>query len=505
MAQRHYPIDMQDASFPMLSEQQTRTIIGATAREAPTSEGSPGVAYCHNVIPSRYGYDSVGFLSVIEASSDLPNGLTFSDVRIVYGSAKSKLYLAWDTEGNVYALLEGATTWIALAATSPSTGGSNFSAESVTIGTVNGVSYIHYSTIGTFNYDELNNTLDSVTLTGLDISTVLGVVASSGYLIAYTTQANAWSSTIDPTDFIPSEVTGAGGGNVAGIAGAIIFATSNTLGIFIHTAGNTLAGTYTGNTQFPFKFREVEGSEGGLSLDKVAYESNGAFQYIYSKAGMQQLNSQRAEIIIPEVTDFLAGKRFEDYNETTNLYEITDLPTGTTMLKKIKYVASRYLIISYGITSFTHALVYDIGLKKLGKLRIDHTDCFEYVGEQDEVSKEAVAFLLPTGEVKVLDFSVTAESAGVLILGKIQFIHGRLVTLLGVELENIQTGSELTVSDQASLNGKTFTVVSSELRNSDENIREYAFRADAKNHSIVLIGKFNLTTALVRYRVSARR
>ena len=87
------------------------------------------------------------------------------------------------------------------------------------------------------------------------------------------------------------------------------------------------------------------------------------------------------------------------------------------MLKKVKLVASRYLVISYGVFEFTHAIIYDLALKRLGKVKITHADVFEYVGEQTEASKESIAFLLGTGEVKTLDFSATADASGVLVLG----------------------------------------------------------------------------------------
>jgi len=507
MAQRFYTINLQDSLFPMLSEQQSRTIIGSTAGEAPAKEQRPGIAYCHNVMPSRYGYDSVGFLSVVLAFAGLPAGLSFSDVRIVYGDAKSRLYLAWDTEGNVYALLSGSSVWIALPATVPATGGPGFSLDSVTIGTVNGVSYIFYAGIGGFNFNEVTKVLDAVTFTGLAIATILGVVASSGYLVALTNQAIAWSSTIDPTDFVPSQVTGSGGGNVAGIAGAILFATPNTLGILIYTSGNVIAGTYTGNVQFPFKFREVDDSKGGINLDRIAYEANAKVQYVYSKAGLQTITSQRAENILPEVTDFLAGRRFEDYNETTKLYEITDLSASATMLKKIKYVASRYVIVSYGLptTGFTHALIFDTALNKLGKIKLNHVDVFEYVNSQTEISKESIAFLLADGEVKVLDFSAIATGNGVLILGKLQFTRSRNLILLGVEVENVESSATLSLSSQVTLNGKTFTSVEGTVKESVDNLRSYDFRSEGKNHSLVFIGKFNLVTAQIRFAIGGRR
>ena len=508
MAQQFYSIDLQDTQFPMLSEQQGRTIIGNSVGKSPAEEERVGVAYCHNVMPSQYGLDAVSYLTAIPEITDLPIGEEVIDIRIAYGSLKSRIHLAWDSVGNVYVLREGDTSWVVIPDTVPATTSLSFSSDSVTVATVNGVSYIFYSTIGAFVYNETTGVLDSTSLSGLLISEVLGLVASAGYLVAYTDLAIAWSSTLVPTDFVPSQVTGAGGGNVAGIAGSILFITSNTLGLLVHTVANTLAGTTTGNVQFPFKFREIEGSKGGISLDLIAYEANSAEQFVYSKAGLQSVNSQRAKTLLPEVTDFLAGRRFEDFNEVTKLYEITDLATTTTMKKKIKLVASRYLVISYGLpsaSSFTHALVYDVVLQKLGKLKITHTDTFEYIGAQSEISKETVAFVLTTGEVKLLDFSATADTNGVIILGKLQATRSKLLSLLGVEVENIETDATLSLDSQVSLDGKTSTLVAGSLRYSAANIRAFDFRSIGLNHSLMFIGKFNLVTVIIRYSVTSRR
>lgn len=504
MAQREYSIDLQDTLFTMLSEQQSRTIIGSTAGEAPAKENKPGIAYCHNVMPSNYGFDSIGFLSVVPAATSLPTGLAFVGEIDIYSTIRTRISMGWDSSGNVYVLTLAVPTWTAVSVPSSITG-AGFSLNTVTIGTVNGISHIFYSGIGSFKYNESTNALEAETLSGLDIAEVLGVVAVAGYLVAYTTEAIAWSSTIDPTDFVPSTVTGAGGGNVANIKGNILFATYNSLGLLLYTETNTIAGTYTGNASFPFKFREVDDSKGGTGLDRVAYQNNSKLQFAYSKAGLQTVTSQKATNILPEVTDFLAGRRFEDYNETTKLYEITDLAASATMKKKIRYIASRYLVISYGITEFTHALIYDTDLEKLGKIKLTHVDVFEYIGNQTEISKESIAFISATGEVKVLNFSVTDVSSGVLILGKLQFSRTRFIDLLGIQLENVETASTLDVSSQVSLNGKTFTTVQATLKESEDKIRTYNIRASGMNHSLVFIGEFNLVTVQITYTVTGRR
>ena len=502
MAQRQYRLDLSSTQFPLLSEQQGRTVIGAPKDELSSVDNKPQVAYCHNVMPSAKGLDSIGYTSEIPAIS--PATISMEDARVIYGDDKSRLYLSWNDRGAVYALIPGASAWIALPATVPATGGVNFDLDDVTIGTVNGVSYVFYAGIGLFTYNEVTDELDEVTMLGITVTDIIGIVSSSGYLAAYTDVAIAWSSTINPLDFVPSQVTGAGGGNVAGIGGAIKFMLANSLGLLVYTDTNTVAGTYTGNKQYPFKFREVGESKGGLTLDTVAYEANSAAQYAYTKAGLQAVTSQKADLFLPEVTDFLAGKRIEDYDAVTDAFTVTDLTT--TMKKKIKYIASRYLVISYGITEFTHALVYDLALEKLGKLKLTHVDCFEYVGGQVEVSKESIAFLLSTGEVQLVDFSTSGDSDGVLIFGKLQFSRSRMIILHMLDVENIETASTVTVSTRASITGKATVTTEGTLLESEANLRNYAFNGiTAMHHSLMFVGKFNLVSVLVHYVAGGKR
>ena len=502
MAQLIYPLNLKEASFPMLSSLQGRTVIGSTVGVAAAQANSPSVAYCHNVMPTKEGYESVGYLPVIaalEGGSSTP----FSDVRVIYGTNKSRIYMVLDSLGSVYVLLVGATEWLAVPATSPATGGIGFDHNTVTIGTVNGETYIFYKNIGAFQFNEATNELDAVTLSGLTISETIGIIGSGGYLVAYTVNAIAWSSTIDPTDFVPSVVTGAGGGNVAGIAGKILVITGNSLGMLVHTTANILAGSFTRTGLFPWQFRVVPGGKGGISLDHIAYEAESEDQYIYSKAGLQTISYQKAEVILPEITDFLSGKVFEDFNEVTKEYVITTLTT--TMKKKLKYIASRYLVISYGITEFTHALVVDIALNRVGKLKITHNDCFEYVGAQLEVAKETLAFLLADGSVSVMDVSDKTSGVGTLVVGKLEATYTRWLTILGIDAEDIKSSAEFSITILQSLDGRNTTPVSTSLGYSAAGIRKFLCKTTGNNHSLVIIGDFNLSALLVRYALAGRR
>ena len=60
---------------------------------------------------------------------------------------------------------------------------------------------------------------------------VVGITQSTGYMIAWTKNTVAWSSTIDPTDFVPDSLTGAGGGGVEEVKGAINYCIQGDLQI----------------------------------------------------------------------------------------------------------------------------------------------------------------------------------------------------------------------------------------------------------------------------------
>ena len=502
MAQRDYTVELKNPRIPMLSEQQERTIIGGSEKARAGSTGRPALYYAHNVMPTLKGLDSVGFEEVIPAV--IPATTTLTDARIVYSLSGVRLYMAWDAEGRAYDLEEGETTWTQLADTVPSTFDTNFNIDNVTLGRANGITYIWYRGVGCFAYNSTTHTLDSVILGGISIASTLGISASSGYLIAYSATATAWSSTIDPTDFVPSTVTGAGGGEVAGRGGKVKYVVPNTLGLLYYCDTNIIAATYTGNVQYPFKYRPVDNSAGGISLDLIAYEANSAAQFSFTKAGLQSITSQKAVNILPEVTDFLAGERFEDFDETTKLLTVTEL--SSAMKKKVKFIAQRYLVISYGISTFTHAIVFDTALERLGKLKVTHVDCLEYIGAQVEIAKQSLAFLANDGTMHWVNFARNDVSNGVAIFGKFQYTRNRTITLQGVEVETIKTGASLEVTDLVSYDGKTTPEQKiGTLKDSAAGIRKYHFLSSASNHSLLFIGQFQLTTMFILYTLHGRR
>lgn len=495
MAQRSYTLSLQDADFPMLTRQHGRTTLFGNKEEGAPKQ--PKIYYCHNVMPTSDGVKSVGYMQ--ETVDIFPAVSDFQDVREIYGNARTRLYLGWTASGSCYLLIPGYNFWSEVDApiATPS------SPEDITLGLVNGVTYIFYKKTGCLLYNEATEELEEVILTGLDIPSILGIVASSGYLLAYSKDSIAWSSTILPTDFVPSQVTGAGAGTIANIGGSIRFILANSLGILAYSDTNVIGGTYTGNVQYPFKFREIEDSQGGTTLDNVAYESNSSKQFVFTTGGLQAIDSRAANTILPAITDFLGGKELEDFDPGTDTFYTYNLTS--TMKKKVKLIASRYLVISYGIQEFTHALVYDIALERLGKLKITHTDVFKYIADQTEVSREHLAFVTASGKVQLLEFSYNFQADGVLILGKLQYSKHRYLTLLGVESENVKEDAELEVTALTSTKGKNFIFVKGYEVTKEQDRREHVFRTTGMNHSIMYVGDFSLVSCDIYYTLAGRK
>lgn len=496
MAQRHYTIKLDNANTPLMAKNKSRTVLHSYT---PDKE-LPDVYYMENVMPTQYGFRSVGYSNIVSAI--LPAVVNLEDVRTIYAVDGARVHLLWDTRGNAYSLRAGKTVWRQV--TGVPVVSADFSTNDISTGNVAGVSYIFYKQLGCYTYDSHTSSLVAVTLAGLSdsIHTVLGITSSHGYLIALTKSSVLHSSLLSATDFVPSTISGAGGASISDIDGLIQFAVSNASGYLIYSKANVVAAVYTGNKQYPFKFQEIPSSGGGLSLDLIAYEANAPSQFSFTSVGLQTLDPKAATVILPEVTDFLASKLLEDFDSDTREFIYTAV---TSMRKKVKLIASRYLVISYGHTEFTHALVYDISLQRMGKLKITHADVFEFISEQAELAKESMCFLLPSGAVVHADLSEDATNAnGVIILGKIQASKGKVSSLYKVDIESCKSG---TLYDLASIDGKlTSSIVAGSLLSATtSDLQIWGFSVQAKSHSLALIGDFDLNTFQLTYGIAGSR
>ena len=538
----------------------------ASAEDTDKDVGIPQVFYMHNVMPTPQGFQSVGYTTVIAAHASV---VTFTSVWILRDSSDTKALLGVTAAGDFYvntgsawvfkftapvnnqvtvAYVSGITyIYVGLSGCySYNFGTALFS--SVTLGGLDATkvvgitSSVGYLLAWTVPINSVARTLttttgsgiltgavttgvvinQSVSGTGIPLGAkVVSIAAGVSITIDQLATANgtvainfaaiaagvAWSSTIDSTDFVPSLVTGAGGGNIEGARGAITYLVAHTLGFIAYTTNNAVSAVYSNNARYPFTFREIISSGGLSSLDLVAYDANTGNHYAYTTSGLQIVSTSQTQTIIPELTDFISGKYFEDYDEVTGIFTRTLLTA--TMAKKVNVIADRYLVVSYGITGLTHALIFDLSLKRWGKIRIPHVSTIEYLlltPGAFEIPKQSIGFMQANGTIKVIDFGAyAANSLGVIALGKYQFIRSRLLQLDTISVENIYDQAATSLTILSSLDGKNAVASVPTSLYTSGTLAVYGARAQGINHALILKGNFLLESLVLVFNVGAKR
>lgn len=512
MAQQVYRGNLLSANFPFLSENFGRTVIvgqidqnvhksaDPAGQDKTHNAGIPQMYYCHNVAPTQQGLQSVGYNNLIAPIADETGFVGIISLR---DSLNRTAYLGYTSDGRFYISASPFTSWV-LAATIPSAAG-----KLVTRAYAQGVTYIYIANIGCYRYDFATGQLVSVQLIGLVATAVIGITSLSGYLIVWTADTVGWSAIINPTDFVPSLTTGAGSGSVEGAAGSIQMCAAANAGFLAYTTGNIVAVTYTGNSQYPFTFRALPNSGGLKRVIHADYDSLSGQQYAYTTSGIQLFDVQKAQTVLSDLTDFLAGSEFEDCDVVSGIITKTKLGPNASLVKAIKMVANRYLIVSYGIASFTHAILFDTQLKRFGKLRINHVQCVDLLLGEDyqDVPRHSIGFLQADGKVVYVDFDAYSDASDtMLLLGKYQLVRSRTLTLHSVELENIEADDTFTLRDIPTLDGKSpETLVPLTAAVTSTLYRRYDTRITAKSHSLMLTGAFSLNSIVLTFSIAGRR
>lgn len=515
MADVQYRGNLKAATFPFVSELFGRTVIVRgqdqntssvvqNENSAMSANAVPQIYYCHNVVPTSSGYKSVAYQQY--ADSIFSEAVGFQSVHSVRDGAGNSALLSITALGNLYVMLDGTSNWIS---PSGAPAASSIAGKRITTAFVSGVTYIYFSNFGCYTYDFGTNTLSSVTLSGLTAADLIGVVGNSGYLIAYSSNAVAWSSTIDPTDFVPSLVTGAGGGGVEGLKGYIVHLQEIFGGFVIFASDNAVAGVYSGDALYPYIFTAIQGCGGVSDYRHVAADTGNGNIYAYTDSGVQSINTKSATLVFPELTDYLSGSYFEDFDEQTNNLIVTEA-SGAVVQKRLSFVSDRYMIISYGLGKLTHALYYDAGYNSWGRLKLDHVACFEinqYASSEIELPKRSIAFLTSGGGIRVLNTDIGAQgSNGVMLLGKFQYVRSRWIVMQEAAIENVNPNENFELLILPTLDGKNFEPpVTGYLSRSSGKLREYRFRSTALNFTLVWKGAFNAVSFMLTFCVAGAR
>ncbi len=507
MAQTVYRANLSSKSFPFISENFGQSVIVGGpdqnfSRQVVSPEdldkdiGIPQMYYCHNVMPLASGFQSIGYTGILPAVGGVND---FEKIFILRDPDANLAYLGVRSNGDFWVSDGTGSAWVYKLL--------GISDRLITIGVVAGVTYIYRENNGCYKYNFGTGAFDAVPLTGIDTTQVTGICDSSGYLIAWTSTTVAWSSTLDPTDFVPSSVTGAGGGGVEQIKGSIRYCIPHTMGFIVGATDNCVAAIAQSNISYPFQYRELVGSGGLSSLDLISYDANTIGLYAYTTAGLQLINIQQTQTVFPEVTDFISGRYFEDFDDYFKQFARQTLTAP--MQKAIAVVCERYLVISYGLAELTHALVYDLVLKRWGKLKLSHVQVFTYTlpaAGITEAPKQTFALLKNDGSVVVVDFSITASSSeGTMLLGKYQHVRSRLLQLDLIDLECVRQNQHLDLTVLTALDGKNTVNVAPTLLYDTGLTREYGCRAVGTNHSLLLQGGFTLNSLVLRFNVHGKR
>lgn len=504
MAQQVYRGNLSAKDLPLVSDYWGRTVIirgndqdfnrQLYSSENPTKDVDvPQVYYLHNVMPTVEGFQSIGYTQILQG---VVNVNTFIQIESIRDDLDHLAFLGITSDGKLY-VNEG-LNWSLKQFVGPN--------PNVTIAYVSGVTYIYVEGIGCFVYNFTTHTLTNQTLTALGDG-VIGICASFGYLVAWTINAVAWSSLIDPTDFTPSLETGAGGGEVQGAKGPITVCVQHTQGFIVYTSENAIASIYSGNAQYPYNFRPIVSSGGVLTNQVIGYDANSGNQYVYSTSGLQLISTSATTTIFPEVTDFLSGRVFEDFDEVNLRFTQTQLVT--TLLKKLNVVCDRYLVLSYGIAGYTHALVYDMALKRWGKLRIDHVQIVEFTLSSSivtETARQSFGLLRADGSVIIVDFNQYLNSSnGVVVLGKFQYVRSRLIQLEEIILENVMNPATFSLHVFTSVDGKSNTTSKPTLYSQANKQGIWRTRNTGVNHSLVIMGGFYLESFVLAFNIHGKR
>lgn len=539
MAKQRFRGALAAAQFPLVTVLAGQTVVNqqldldvkapqtVLGQPTPSQFDTPQVLYAENVMPTAEGMQSVGYLQKIAPLAgviDFDQAITLRDEdenNFLFVPARGKNYI-WDASTGLWMSTDPIVGW---------------TGKLVTRAYVNGRTFICYEGLGIYEYDATANTFLPQVITGLAAADIRGIGSSSNYLVAFTELEVCWSSLVNPLDFVPSLTTGAGRSIPQDVKGRITAVLGISGGFIVYTAKNAIAAIYTNNVRAPFTFKEIANAGGILTYEQVTSEQTSGAQYAWTTGGFQKITVQNAEPVAAEVNDFLAGKMWDEFDTNTKLLS-TFYSDSDEFTVKLSFISSRYVMLSYSTSSDTQVyqwcLGYDTILRRWGKLKIEHVDCFSYpypnvFGDityedlantpyndlsqttyadletgvvNDPPSKLTVAFLKANGEVQLalMDYNKEAEQQGVLIFGKFQLVRAAMLSLQELNLFGVyQTGSDfphpLTVTATAELpDNKGTKVEAMKMLSRDKKNSRWAKRITGETVNTVIEGTFALSS-----------
>lgn len=509
MAVQRFKVSLNNAVFPLVSARAPRAVFipqldvaprqnrGFTGTDDAVDFNIAQILYGENFMPVGEGVRSVGYESVISptVNNDFDSIFALRDSEentVLYSPSKNKNYIyddvagAWSTE-----TVQSVWAPTTLAA------GLDPADSRVTYGYVDGKTFVCYSRLKSsdavpvdmsiMQWDPATKTLTPATAILANVpfpaGEIDGIAASNGFLLVWSGLSVAWApfngTKFDFTPFNLGQFTGAGNQIPEDVKGRITALIAVPGGFLIFTNKNTIAANYYAQSiSSPWVFREIPNAGGLEFYEQATVYASLAEVIAYTTAGLQKISLNSAEIIYPEVSDFIAGRETERYDFDQHKL----VPGGSTvdLFVKVTSIATRYVVVSYGYYPgvYSYALVLDIPMKRWGKLRIVHRDAFYYtqktapgaltysmmqdvsyadaatdgltyessiVPAQDfSTAQHSLAFLLRSGEVKIAAWADASRGEGdkaVVVIGRVQLTRSSNTQFNRVEIEGLQAGN----------------------------------------------------------------
>ena len=395
MAQNKTSVNLSSADFTLSFTFKGRSIVvpgqdqnffgstGAWAGNSPQKGVDiPQMYYCENTVPTSEGYRSVAYRFAVSPPAGGPQRFV-KTVNLFDGNANSGM-LGITADLKLYLLgIYTSGAWMELAFPS---GFSWTEPSLVTSTTVIGFVGICIQGVGVFTIDPDTAELVHAPLTGVDSTLIHGICASNSMLIAWDETTVYWSSALFPLDFTPSLITGAGSAKPEGLKGAIKLCKEIKGGFIVYSDITLIGVQYTQNNAIPWIFDPLEGAAGVIDPEHVAYDINLAMHFAWTSAGLMSIQVSRAELMFPQITDFIASG-LTDETVSFTAYPTTGYDPATKEVR-LAAISSRYLCISFGylsepvegelrIPQMVQSFLYDSQLRRWGKLNAAHIQITE--------------------------------------------------------------------------------------------------------------------------------
>ena len=488
----------------------------------------PMASFAKNVLPTSNGYKSCGFVSCIDAIH--PQQIIQCAIPISLGTGEVYIYAYGtnDTDSSKNG------HWVAKQEPDKSIVWEHLLEESLVFGAdtdklissaiINGRCFLFFEKLKCMELTA--GAIADVTLSGLTETNIIGIIESSGYLLAWDEVTVYRSSLTNPLDFVPSDITGAGSSAIQELRGKLKLLKTTTDGFIAYSDLNAVYAQYSADFREPWIFRGIDNIAGIAS--KVNSVNSGAVQthYVHSGSMFAKINKKQVTPVLPELTDALKLRYIEDYDDVTGQI-VEDALSEVDV--KISAITGGLILFAYkdkNKTSYDNIIVYNSQLNRYGKLFLPHAySCFwpfdttviynnyRFFQEDDfndhttetildlagfvaDINYNSVISLFTLDGRGVVIYDALASFDAALILGPFQFTRnmGCMVTTVIVK---VATAATVDCAVLTSYDGDTVERKTILHKKQAGKLVIFSGRVTGTNHRIALTGSFDLSSVVI--------